>query len=475
MQTEDETPDPVRDIEAERSLIGTAIRFPTPETLDELRRALPAFHAFRGVAQAVLDSAGEGATDIGSILAELKAQDIEECGRGGLAMMASEAIAPSGARSYADRILRKGYRRVLARRADRLSQDAANGQTDAELQAALAELIDLEPPTQEMPFASLASILEKPANPTSWLVRGLWTHPEVAILAGDGGIGKTWIGLHVAACLATGSPVFGRYQVDETRRVGIIDLERGPAALERRLRLVARAFDGQPGLDMVEVVSARLLLDDAEDGRRLLAHVKARGYGWLMIDSFQAALAGDDIAAKDIQLAFARTLYPIRDAGCSILIIDHVRKLRGDKILDAPGEALQGSKRKRNAVDSLIGLRKHNDCLAWIPDKANHHAGLEAGQIRLEITEDAATVRWEGGLDMASDACQDAILALLKDEGEKARGEILGRIVEPGRSLSTVKRALLALTRRGILDSCKQGRETWFSYREETECGSKSS
>lgn len=459
---------------AERAILGACLNATGDDdpAIDALRSCLSGLYLARHrlIARAVLRVANEGPVDavaIHSVACEIEPQEALWGGASYLTELLLDASPRPALKFHARRILDRAYRRALAQHAEALVEQAGNGASTADVLATVREMAKMDAPWGEILQESLSDLLAESVPPLSWLVDGLWTHPEISILAGDGGVGKTWVGLHVALAIAQGSQVFGRYAVASPRSVAILDLERGRAALSRRLQLVARGI-GLSGeaASRVHVLRANLILDNPSDAGKLLDHVRAQGIEWLLVDSMQAAMQGDDCRADQVQSMF-RGLYPIRDAGCSVLIIDHVRKLRGDKAMDSTGEALHGSKRKRNAVDSVFGVSKRESDLVWTQDKSNHHEVAQPVKLRVSIEDDRCTVAYSGSVDLASDAVQDALVVVLSSRPEVQRSEILEAL--PQFSQRSVAYGLGELVRRKIASKTMCGRHAVYSLKEHQE------
>jgi hypothetical protein len=468
--TAERSADPVpHDPELERAIIGCCL---VASKEDRRTAAVAALRASRDhmwgqhnrtVATALLELVDRGEPpDLILLYGELKRRgDLEEVG--GQAMLAELMEVPSSVNvaAYARRVRVLAWRRHIAGRAEGLAGAASDGVSDRDLAELASDLATDRPPGSPLGCETLGSVLARPVPEIDWLIEGLWTHPEISILAGDGGIGKTWVLIHLALCLASGLPVFGRHPVKGPRRVGLLDLERGSRALDRRLHQAAQALEvPQEAADRVVVLRELLVLDDPADADRLVSWAREQGLEWLGVDSWSAAMSGDDCSGPEIQRLARLSLYPLRDAGVSVLLSDHVRKLRGDRQLDSIGESLRGDKRKRNAVDSLYGLAKREDCLVLSQDKSNHHAAAEPMRIRLE--QGGASIVWLGSLDGASDAVQDAVVAMLEAEErwELHRGEIVGRLSQY--SKRAVDSALSELVRRGVLTKSRDGKRTTY-------------
>ncbi len=341
---------------------------------------------------------------------------------------------------------------------------------------AFRELVEAARSRGRTRFELASAILGRPMPALHPAVEGLLLEREVGLLSGPAGVGKSWCLLSLGLALSTGRPVFGAWRVTRPYRVAFVDLEDGGEHLDRRLhRLAAGLGLGPADLGGLLVLRERVRLDSPTHLDRLLRLVRAEGVEWLLVDSFRRATGGDENASGDTSSLFVSALVPLKDAGCGAILLDHVRKLAGDAALDAPEERLRGSGDKRALADCHVGVERRDERVAWIPTKTRHARlpapcllmldGLDEG----DPDDGPVGVRVVGGLDRASDAVQDAVLAALDEHGrpgdrgpELRRGEIVGACSSSGYSRRAIDAALAALRNRGRLASRREGREVVY-------------
>jgi len=62
---------------------------------------------------------------------------------------------------------------------------------------------------------SCAELRANPPPSPSWIVDQLFPQGSINILVGDGGVGKSWLTLHLALCVASGQDFLGNFPVKQ--------------------------------------------------------------------------------------------------------------------------------------------------------------------------------------------------------------------------------------------------------------------
>lgn len=207
--------------------------------------------------------------------------------------------------------------------------------------------------------------------PPSWLVKGIITRTGLALLYGESASGKTFLGIHLALCVAWGLPFFGRH----VKQGGVVYVaaEGGTSVLVRfkaaeaklRSSIVAanltRRAQSLPPLERapIKVVTEAPDLSRTGAPAKLVATVEHKigeiegtGHRLALVvgDTWHAMLAGaEENSAADTALA----LRPLRELserhGFTAILLHH------------PGKDLDRGARGSNslpaAMDSIIELR----------------------------------------------------------------------------------------------------------------------
>jgi hypothetical protein len=191
---------------------------------------------------------------------------------------------------------------------------------------------DLEPVTVLLPQAQreltdglLGRVLRRSElgdlPPLKPLIKGLLDYPSAAILVGSYGIGKTFLGLSLACCVATGRPWLG--QPVERRKVLLVVGE-GGSGLDRRLTAWEQGYNqGQPvGDDDLLIVVQPKSLASNEPWQRIGELCAAEGVGFVILDTF-SSLAPDADETKDAAQVLSRMHRLAAGLNGTVLLVHH--------------------------------------------------------------------------------------------------------------------------------------------------------
>jgi hypothetical protein len=157
--------------------------------------------------------------------------------------------------------------------------------------------------------------------PLKPLIKGLLDYPSAAVLVGSYGIGKTFLGLALACCVASGRPWLG--QPVERRKVMLVVGE-GGSGLDKRLAAWEQGYNqGKPVSDddLLVVVQPRSLTD-RNVWQRIAERCMAEGVGFVILDTF-SSLAPDADETKDAATVL-RNMHEIATAiNGTVLLVHH--------------------------------------------------------------------------------------------------------------------------------------------------------
>jgi len=296
-----------------------------------------------------------------------------------------------------------------------------------------------------------------------FVVEGLVPSNGVTILSGEGGIGKSFIALDIALCVAGGGTFAKLF---ECRRgpVLYIDLENDDHTLGSRIRrmCVGRGIDVK-GLPIVVpkryAPGVCLVLDTVEGRAWLRAAVRKYQPTLTVVDSLIAAHYGDE-NSNPVMRQFVGGLDAVaREGGMGVLVVHHQRK-RG-KTTDA-GQLMRGASDLRNSVVSHFACRKgKNGAVIVEHDKCRPAQEVETFALRLRDVGDTALVVEFVGRGEDAALCGD--LSLLR---EKAARELLGQGPQRMQALQnamecplrTAHRTMAALVESGDVERLEEGR-----------------
>lgn len=205
-------------------------------------------------------------------------------------------------------------------------------------------------PRVGVPSAVPLGLAEEP-GPVRWVVHGLVLDSQFNLLFGDGGLGKSYLALYLANCVASGEPFLGIPV--ERGPVLYIDVENlGIEEMTRRAYQVARGVGHQrPDLG-VYYYAPEKPLGDSNTLSQIQNDVEGLGIRLVILDSLTLGSVGTDASdQKDI----VELLWKIERWGVPVLALDHIAKASRDS---QKGAQAFGSVMKRNKARSVIRLRR---------------------------------------------------------------------------------------------------------------------
>jgi AAA domain len=200
--------------------------------------------------------------------------------------------------------------------------------------------------------------LDKPGMEHEWLIKGLVTRHEVAMIAGPSRSGKSFLVLDLAMAVARGLPWFGR----KTRKGGVIyQAGEGARGLTNRLK----AYRDQNNLELSDpipfvLLPGRLNLYESEDHtEKFIAEV----LHWretfdvplelIVIDTWAKATSGaNENDGKDVSQILDRCARINRETGAAVMIVHH---------MNADGGKVRGHTSILGNLDSVILVRQLQD------------------------------------------------------------------------------------------------------------------
>jgi len=74
------------------------------------------------------------------------------------------------------------------------------------------------------------------------IVRNLVEESSLTLIAGGTGVGKSWMSINLACCVATGQPLFGHFEIDKPRKVLLTQFELTDGQFKNRFDLMKGSF-----------------------------------------------------------------------------------------------------------------------------------------------------------------------------------------------------------------------------------------
>ena len=304
-------------------------------------------------------------------------------------------------------------------------------------------------------------------GPTRWLIKDLWTENAFGIVGAEPKSWKSWLTLYLGICVASGTRVFNRFDVEQGR-VLVFSAEGGPGLARQRAGALCRAM----GLDLatldIDIITRRSLrLDKPETVELLHRTVEQLRPALLILDPLRKLHTGDENDAGAVEELLA-PLFDIQAAtSCAIMIVHHMGKAPSvGKDARRQGQRLRGSSAFHGATDSALYLSASGEgkdkTVVVTPE---HRGGVEPESITLALhdreTPDGMAT-WLEIVDEESEEAKDtAKVDRASAAHDKARKAVLRAIRNaclPGRDPLKSKRAVVeaskvrAITVRALID-----------------------
>lgn len=205
-----------------------------------------------------------------------------------------------------------------------------------------------------------AADLDEPDETDRWLIETLWPRAGVGIIGGAPKCGKSWLGLDLAASVASGTPCLDRFPVAVSGSVLVYMAEDVGSVVKQRLAGICR----HRGLDLaalpIGVITApSVRLDLPLDQHRLQETVRRHAPRLLLLDPFVRLHRVNENQAGDVSavLGYLRELQRAHDL--ALVVVHHARK-NGST---TGGQSLRGSSDFFAWVDTALSLRRHRQQL----------------------------------------------------------------------------------------------------------------
>lgn len=153
------------------------------------------------------------------------------------------------------------------------------------------------------------------------LVKGLLDYPAAAVLVGGYGIGKTFLVVSLACCVATGRPWLGK---DVERRKVLLVIGEGGSGLDLRVAAWEQGYNrGEPVADDDLIVDVQpQSLTNSNVWRRIAEQCDELGVGFVILDTF-SALAPDADETKDAAMMLRHMSTLSARIGGTVLLVHH--------------------------------------------------------------------------------------------------------------------------------------------------------
>jgi hypothetical protein len=203
---------------------------------------------------------------------------------------------------------------------------------------------------------NMSELLARPAPVISWLIESLWVDKARGLIAGNPGVGKTWLALEMLLSVSTGLPCLNKYAVKAGATL-LVEEESSPDNLARRVHCMAHGR----GLDTSDLVDfhhiTRQFLKIPKHEKELIAFIKHHSIKLVVFDSLRRFHGVDENSSEKMQPildSFGRINI---EAETSVVLIHHLSKQPNDKGVRKPVfERMRGTSDLWAWRDCIIGM-----------------------------------------------------------------------------------------------------------------------
>jgi RecA-family ATPase len=303
------------------------------------------------------------------------------------------------------------------------------------------------------PRIDIAAWIGRPLQDREWIVQDCILNRNVALLSGDGGVGKTIIALDLAICLQLENQQWLRSDVLVDGPAMVVCCEDDEEEFQRRTKAIVAYRGGsledvKKDLHLITLVDqpARLLAGPNNRGileatpmftdlRIRACDIKPR---LLVIDNAADVYGGDEINRTQVNHFVAMLRALARESNTAVLLNAHP-SLQGI----ASGRGTSGSTQWHNSVRQRLYMRKATkdegvdliDGLRIVETMKNSYGPGEGNK---------TPMKWHNGLFVPVDV-KEAGVQVMEDRIQEAEAlflELLERFEGQGRELTAAKRGL---------------------------------
>lgn len=205
-------------------------------------------------------------------------------------------------------------------------------------------------------------------NAVDWLIEPIIASQRAHALFAPGGTGKSLLSLWLAACAATGRPMFDSAPA-RPLRVLYLDYEMTSSDLAERLESMGFA----PGDDLTNLHYALLPslpgLDHEDGGKAVVRLARLVDAELVIIDTFGRAVHGDENDADTVRAWFRWTGIHLKHDGRAFLRVDHAGKdlEKGQRGTSAKNDDVDVVWQMTASGDDFT-LKARKRRMGWVPD-----------------------------------------------------------------------------------------------------------
>lgn len=296
-------------------------------------------------------------------------------------------------------------------------------------------------------FICAAVLLSKAAREREWLAADILPKNEVTLFSGDGGVGKSTIGLQLTAAGALNTRWLGYVLPAAPFRSLVLSSEDDEEEMRWRLGSIVAEDSPYSHDDALKAMEAVFLIDATRDTDPTLAtydqkkgvqptplyHAIKKAIREKQIDLFVIDSAADVFSEEKERHAVRSFIRLLRSLGCTVLLLAHpsVDGMRS-------GRGYSGSTHWNNSVRSRLYLTQATADDDTEPDPDLRV--LELAKSNRGRAGDKIYVRWQNGRFIPEDSATDNLNAMAREiRADEIFVEIASKLIDQGQTLSPNK------------------------------------
>lgn len=294
--------------------------------------------------------------------------------------------------------------------------------------------------TAVKPYAvkTLYELLDGPTE-IDWIMPEIIPPGSSGLLAGDSGIGKSWLFMELALSIAMGTPFLGHFKVKQGT-VLIVDEENSELLLRNRLNKMIAS----KGIKLIKSVPVKFLVGSSthfspirsKNGDfvkspqfdRLLETVKQQQPLVTMFDSLIRVHRARESASEEMSMAFSYVKQLIDQTGTSTLFTHHMRKSNNNNG-GGSGERIRGSTDIRAFCDFTLLADKTESGLVITHDKSRWSETISPFKVKFETDKKTKFgLKYNGQLNPDRVNPFEWLIEFLKEKKATREGKAISRV-----------------------------------------------
>ncbi len=291
----------------------------------------------------------------------------------------------------------------------------------------------------------LSTLLKKEFPPVSWRVDKLVPDCGLVAISGLPGSGKSWITEHLALAVASGTPLFGKFETQEGS-VLIIDKENNISLIQKRFKLLG----GLEGLG-VYFLNREFFVEEDQLIEEIVSLIQKLKIKLVIVDSLIRIYRNKDENSSNDMAEVFRQLKRFQEVGAAVVFTHHHRK-QSIMAKNVASESMRGSSDILAAVDCHLAVDKTEDGIKITQTKLRQEMSIKPFKINLEGEGEHLDLVFIGEVEEEREKMEEAKVDIYEafEEGEISRADLINRF-RGVYGTKTIDNALKAFTEEEVV------------------------